>query len=226
MTKDNALSQRNRWGFKRRLAYNFFLQTIPPLMHLLFEFKYEGLENVPKEGTGVILASNHQSFFDHFFIGSAIPFRLCHFVASRKLMSKKGFSWVKYAGAFPIDQGKGRAKPAIQYSIDLVKDGSAVVVYPEGERSRTGKFLRARAGLGRIAHQSKGLVLPIYIEGARDVLRRGQIGPAFGARVFIKFGKPLDFTKEYAQPLSKEVAQKISEKTLSAVKLLQHEAHQ
>ncbi len=216
--------QRKRWGFKRRIAYNFFLQTIPRLLHLLFDFKIEGTENIPKEG-GIIIAPNHGSFFDGFFVGSAMPFRLTHFFGSRKLMSKKMFSWVKYAGAVASHQSGGRAQPIVDYFVDLVKDGSAVSIFPEGERSWNDKFLRARAGLGRIAHQSKGLVVPCYLEGTRDALPRGKISPNFGARILVKFGKPLDFSKEYEQPLTKELARKISKKTFKSIKLLQHEVH-
>ena len=72
MKIENSLSQRKRWSFRRRIAYNFFLQTIPPLMHLLFEFKYQGRENVPKEGRGIILASKKYNKSDPVNLGSGV----------------------------------------------------------------------------------------------------------------------------------------------------------
>ncbi|MFX1513855.1 MAG: lysophospholipid acyltransferase family protein [Promethearchaeota archaeon] len=226
MKKPNSPSSRKRWGFRRRLAYNCLLQTVPPLLHLLFDFQIEGTENVPAEGTGVILAPNHQSFLDGFLLASAIPFRLTHFFGSQNLMSKWYFSWVKYGGAYPSHQSHGRAQPVIDHFVDLVKDGSAVSIFPEGERSWSGSFQRAKAGCGRIAHQSHGIVIPVYIEGARNALARGKISPAFGTRILVKFGKPLDLTKEYSQPLTVELAREISKKVFIAIKELQKEVHQ
>ena len=62
------------------------------------------------------------------------------------MMAKPLFSWVKFIGAFPVNQGKGRAAPAIEYSIALLKQGYSLVLMPEGERSRDGRFLSIRPG--------------------------------------------------------------------------------
>ena len=218
-----------RWGILKRLAYLFLVLTIPVILSVLYKFKYEGIENVPEEGTGVILTFNHQSFLDPFFVATALSYlskkhRLILWFGSKKVMSKRYFQWVKWGGAFPVDTeggGRGMAQSGVDYSAILVKDGFALAIALEGKRSGSGKFLRPRAGLGRIAHTSKGIVVPIYLHNVRDAWRPGKKNPGFRIPVFAKFGKPLSFKEEYEQPLDLKIARRISTKTMREIRRIQ-----
>jgi 1-acyl-sn-glycerol-3-phosphate acyltransferase len=70
-------------------------------------------------------------------------------------------------------------------------EGRGLLIFPEGTRSQDGTFGEAKAGAGLLACKSGAPVVPIHIRGARDILPRGALFPVGGARVRVRFGKPL-----------------------------------
>lgn len=197
-------------------------------MDFVFRVEIIGRENVPPKGEGVIYAANHLSLLDPAFIGTAVwnsrrnfkekiaPF----YMASKKLMDLPYFRWTKHVGAFPVDKdsGKGRSGRAIAYSIAVVKEGWGVVIFPEGERSRSRQLQEPYPGVGWVAHYSNGLVIPTAVIGSEKVMGRGILIPRLKRRVKIIFGSPFDFSKYKELPPTRDTAQLIANEIMKAVR--------
>lgn len=154
------------------------------LARLLFGFRVSGAERVPRTG-GLIIACNHISEMDPPVLGCAIP-RPISFMAKMELFSHRfGDYFLSKLNAFPVNRS-GIDTRAIRTAIDYLKGGEAVVIFPEGTRSRDGRMLPVKAGISLIASASGVPVLPAFIWGtdhAWKSLTRS------GTRFSVNFGK-------------------------------------
>ena len=125
-----------------------------------------GAENVP--GGPVIIAPNHFSFMDHFFVGAFIRRRVS-FMAKSQLF-KPPMQWIyTHGGVFPVRRGFDDEEAFVTASRILERGGS-IVMYVEGSRSRTGELAeRPRRGIGRLVLDSGAPVLPVAIHGSSHV---------------------------------------------------------
>jgi 1-acyl-sn-glycerol-3-phosphate acyltransferase len=127
-------------------------------------------------------------------------------------MEKLYFKWTKYELAFPVGRGKGEREKFIQTAVTILKDGGSVGIYPEGRRSRSGRFESAKLGAGWIAKLAGPAmkVVPVYVNGTDRLLPIGKI-PRLNIRqpLNVYFGPPLDLSSYYLLPDSPETSRKI-----------------
>jgi len=170
------------------LSY-LFLTRLARLLTLLLlgsRFHLRGTANVPRTGP-LLLVSNHVGAVDPAIIGGWTP-RPVWFMAKAELF-RGGWSWLMRAyHAFPVVR-HSPDRTALRRAFDLLKEGSAVVLFPEGHRSEEARLLRAEPGAGFIARHSKAPLLPIAITGSQDVLGRASRIPR-RADVAMTFGQP------------------------------------
>ncbi len=152
-----------------------------PLLKLMTGFVVSG--SVPRKGP-LIIASNHTSFLDPPVLGIVVC-REVYFLAKPGLFKvSRLFAWlIKTYNALSLEGTKGLRK-----AIRLMKKGKAVVIFPEGTRSRKGVLLPFQSGVGYLAINFNIPVVPVYIENSNRnffslILRL--------YRLKIKFGKPL-----------------------------------
>ncbi|RJP74233.1 MAG: 1-acyl-sn-glycerol-3-phosphate acyltransferase [Candidatus Zixiibacteriota bacterium] len=153
-----------------RFSYRLvtLLARIPFLV--LFRLKIVGLENVPRDGR-LIIAANHQSYLDPPLIGSTMP-REIHFMAKASLFEKPLLGpLIRHLNSIPVTRS-GQDLASLRTAVRVLDSGGALLIFPEGTRSRSRQFLRATGGLGFLARQSGAPVLPVYIHGTRGALRR------------------------------------------------------
>lgn len=152
------------------MLYRFARFVTYLFVRLIFRMRYEGLDNIPQAG-GFIVCSNHRSNFDPIFLCHKIPQRL-RFMAKEELFRfPLAGAFLRGVGAFPIARGKGDTG-AIDTAADIIRRGGALVIFPEGHRSKNGKPLRPRSGLAVIASRTGGGALPVSIDyGERLRLR-------------------------------------------------------
>jgi len=180
---------------------------------LCFRMKVSNKKNCPKKGS-LILAGNHISNWDPPFIAAAVP-RGVHFMAKSSLFKPGFWSWAMYKlGAFPINRRSSVNSGAIHTSIDLVNAGNAVIIFPEGTRSKDGKLLPAKAGVGYIANATKAPVLPFCLTGM-DTPKETLL---FKSRFTVTFGKliPAEILEEKheiggAQGVADYIMEKVQE---------------
>lgn len=132
--------------------------------------RVEGLENVDPSQT-VIFCSNHPSAMDIpiLFVSLPVQFR---FLAKRVLFHVPFLGWhLRRSGHIPIDRGRPReALKGFDRAAQRIKEGRPVVVFPEGSRSRAGGMLPFKSGTFYLAILSGAPVVPITIDGSRQVL--------------------------------------------------------
>lgn len=149
------------YGTGRQLARQF--------SRWLLRIRVTGAEQVPLTG-GVIVASNHISYFDPPVLGSWIE-RPVYFFAKDTLFTIPLLGWaIKRTNAIPVKRGTVD-RDALERAVEIVRRGDALVVFPEGTRSRTDDFLNPKAGVGMIAHRAECPIVPACIEGLNRVKR-------------------------------------------------------
>lgn len=165
------------------MFYSFCKWLANMAAKIFFSVRYEGMENIP-DGEGFILACNHQSYWDPVVIAWKIKAPLT-FMAKSELFRNPIFGWIiSHLGAFPIERGSGDGG-AIDRAVGLMSQGKALVIFPEGTRSKNGKPGRARSGLAVVAAQTKANVLPCGVAFA---------GPLrFRQRITVRYGKLIPF---------------------------------
>ena len=171
-----------------------------------------GADRVPTSGP-IILAPNHFSFMDHFFIGVSTR-RKVRFMAKSQLFSGP-LQWVyTHGGVFPVRRGYADDE-AFVTAEQILADGGCVAMYCEGGRSRTGVLSRrARRGIGRLALESGAVIVPVAIHGSAKVRnwKRLQF-----PKVTILYGEPLRYERVEApdrdqqQAVADEIFEEIKE---------------
>ena len=171
-------------------------------------FRARGIaaEKVPGEGP-VILAPNHFSFMDHFFLGVPIR-RKVRFMAKSQLFTRPLQFVYTHGGVFPVRRGYSD-EDAFITATSVLGRGGTVAMYCEGGRSRTGKLSeQAKRGIGRLALMSGATVVPVAIHGSSKVRnwKRLQF-----PKVTVRYGDPIvwdrveDPTKQQQQQVANEI---------------------
>jgi 1-acyl-sn-glycerol-3-phosphate acyltransferase len=122
---------------------------------------------VPAAGAA-ILAPNHFSFFDHFFLGVPLRRKVC-FMAKSQLF-KPPMQWIyTHGGVFPVRRGYADDE-AFTTAVTILDRGGCLAMYAEGGRSRTGELSqKPRRGIGRLALLSGAPIVPVAIHGSSHV---------------------------------------------------------
>jgi 1-acyl-sn-glycerol-3-phosphate acyltransferase len=139
---------------------------------------------VPREG-GLIVASNHISFWDPPLVGSALP-RGPYFLAKEELFATPVLGpLIRGLRSIPIRRGTADLS-GMARAIDVLRRGEALLMFPEGSRMRDGELHPARPGVGMMAVTADVPIAPCYISGSN----RQKEWWNRKARVRISFGAP------------------------------------
>ena len=157
-----------------------------------YDFKAEGLENIPKTGA-LIIAGNHLSNADPPAIGSfAGLVRDSRFVAKKELFSVPGLGWFfRRSGYIPVDRARTIGDfGALKEVVHALEQGQSVVMFPEGTRSKTGKPQKPKSGIGFLVYKTGAPVLPVKVEGT--------FGWPWVRKIRVKFGTVIHLEKDLA----------------------------
>lgn len=192
------------------MLYYLFKNMFWLLFRFSFRLKAEGLGNIPSEGA-VILCANHTSNWDPPLLGSPLK-RKVHYMAKAELFDVPvlGFILPRIA-AFPVKRG-GVSKESIRLSLQMLKDGQIIGIFPEGSRSNAGGM--GKKGAASLALKSGATVIPAAIIGNYTLFRQMKI----------VYGPPLDL-REFAD-LGAEGLEMATEKIMSVIRSMvkQHES--
>ena len=183
--------------------------TLPTI--LIYRTRAIGVKNVPRKGA-VVLAPNHFSQMDHFFIGLYLR-RKVRFMAKSQMFGPPVLTYVyKHGGVFPVRRGH-HDEEAIKTAATILSQGEMLLVYAEGGRSRSGKLKEVKPGIGRIALESGAQVVPVAIHGSEKVRRWKRLS---FPKVTVQFGEPFTFPVEQAS--TRERQQEVAEQIFAPVR--------
>lgn len=184
------------------MIYIFCRAVLRLLYGLLFRLEAQGREHVPTEGP-VILCSNHLSNFDPPTIGIKLD-RKVQFMAKKELFDVPLFGKLIHSlGAFPVKRG-GVSKEAIRASLDLLKSGGMMGIFPEGTRKSSGEA--AKKGAAMIALRSGAVIVPVFIDGNYKLFRK----------TVVRYGPPVDLSDIVAEP-SSDSLERVTERIMSHI---------
>ena len=164
------------------MLYTILRAIVRPIVYLLFNIKFVGLENIRDNG-GFILCSNHRPFLDPVFIAVGIKNRKLNFMAKQELFKNKILAaFFRSIGAFPVNRGKGDTQ-ALETAEKVVDNNGVVLIFPEGTRSKDGKLLRFKSGASYVASVCGADIVPVGIS------YEGKLG--FRKKIAVTFGKPI-----------------------------------
>jgi 1-acyl-sn-glycerol-3-phosphate acyltransferase len=176
----------NRWVFR------LFRLVCIPILRLFWGLRITGAENIPKTGRAVV-APNHKSFYDSFFVAAATP-RQIRFMGKSELFKGRRGRLLLALGAFPVKRGESDAL-ALETSRVILEQDGLLALFPEGTRVRgTDEFGTPKRGATRLALETGSPLIPSAISGTEKMFWHGIPRPI---RVQVAFGEPIP-TRELA----------------------------
>jgi len=194
------------------MFYWFMARLCRIFFSLFFRVEYKGLENVPEEGP-LIVCCNHISLLDMFLFAHRIP-RKVYFMAKKELFRIPVLNTIiKALGAFPVNRGHGDLNAA-KTTLQLLNEGKAVGIFPEGTRSKKSKTrVKTKSGAVLFAIESGAPILPVGIFGDYRVF----------SKMKVVYGKPFSIERNDGEKAGKADLQKMAEDLMDRIYSLERE---
>jgi 1-acyl-sn-glycerol-3-phosphate acyltransferase len=194
------------------------------LFAVYFRWKVYDQERVPLEGS-VILAANHTSYLDPPLVGVAVP-RVINYLGRDTLFRFPGMPWLLRSWhVVPVDP-TGGGSSGLKIILDRLHAGAAIVLFPEGTRSRDGNPQPPRSGIGLTVIKSTAPLIPVRIFGTFEAYGRHLILPR-PKPIAVKYGKPMMFEALRAEaavcgkPRLKEIYQQVASEVMAEIMKLE-----
>jgi 1-acyl-sn-glycerol-3-phosphate acyltransferase len=157
------------------LWYKFNFCMVYTVYTFGFSFKSVGSRHMPRHGP-VLIVANHESFLDPLMIGLAVRRRI-HYLARKSLFKNRLFgNYLLSVGSVPVDQD-GVAKEGLRTSIELLRAGKALLIFPEGERTWDGRMQPFKPGVALILRRTPVTIVPVGVAGAFEAYPRMNLVP-------------------------------------------------
>jgi len=154
-----------------------------------FGLELSGIANIPTSGA-LIITPNHQTYADPALVTIPVRRRV-YYMAWNQLFEIPVFSWmIRRLRAFPVRLDSANPS-SMREAVRLLTAGHVVMIFPEGERTRSGKVERFKLGAFRLASALRVPVLPVTIAGGHEAWPPGRVLPRRG-RISITYHPPLE----------------------------------
>ena len=185
-------------------------------------FRVQNGEKLNDYEGGLVIASNHVSFLDPPFIGSAFKAPIFYFARSTLFEHPLANFILTRGNALPVNQGKPELS-VLKKIIALLKEEEKVLIFPEGERSYDGQIkAEGQPGIGMIVTKAGVPVLPVRLFGPEKALPRG--GKKLKKHpVTLVVGEPVDLSDIFSNTeiTTKERYEKISLRIMEEITKLE-----
>jgi 1-acyl-sn-glycerol-3-phosphate acyltransferase len=193
--------------------YRLVQQVVLQIQLVSGGVRASGREHFPAEG-GVLLISNHLSYYDVFILGLLLP-RMLNYVARSTLFTPVLAPLIRSVGGFPI-QRDGMGAQGLKETLKRLRSGSIVTFFPEGTRSRDGNLQPLKPGIAALASRAGVPIVAAGLAGTFESWPRGRLLPRAHA-MRVHYGRPIDPSElEALQPddivrlLSERLAESIA----------------
>ena len=167
------------------MLYNLLWPIAWIVTHLICRYHVSGREHVPHTGPLIVVA-NHLSWFDPILLALVLPRRIWFF-AKAEIFRWPIVGWLCHAtGQIPVHRGVSD-RAALEKALVYLREGKAVVVFPEGTVERQEKMIATHTGVAMLALRSGATILPVAHSGTRRILRSWR---SWFPRVIIQIGEP------------------------------------
>jgi 1-acyl-sn-glycerol-3-phosphate acyltransferase len=176
-----------------------------------FRLQLRGTRNIPREGP-LLIVPNHQTYADPPLVTIPVRRRVYYMAWSRLFDIPVFNRFIRMLRAFPVDID-GRDSRATREALRLLKAGAALMIFPEGERTRDGLVQHFKPGAFRLAVSLSVPVLPVTIVGGDRAWPPGRVLPR-PRRITITYHPVL-----HAAPAqdSREAARDLAARTRAAI---------
>ena len=169
---------------------------LTPFFRIWFALKILGAEHIPPSGAAII-APNHKSFFDAFFVAVATK-RSIRFMGKSELFTGRQGRLLLALGGFPVKRGESDAE-AMKTARSILDNGGLLALFPEGTRVRDpGALGEPKRGAARLALESGAVLVPAAITGTEKLFLFGFFPKPH--RVQVAFAEPIDVGDRSATP--------------------------
>lgn len=192
----------------QRLAYALVRIPLNIFFLLFYGVRYFGKHNVPDTGPLLIVA-NHQSYYDPPLIGAGVVRRRCNYIARKTLYKFKPLArLIDFLDAIPLDN-EGIGFEGIKETLRRLKNGEAVLIFPEGARTFDGEMEPFKPGYLTLALRSRATILPVAISGCFEAWPRTNKLPYLWGQFLVAYDRPIFF--EEAKSMKENELQELVE---------------
>lgn len=195
---------------KKEIKIGFQLARffLTPVFKLMYKPKLINKKKIPKKGT-IIICANHTHKFDPFLIVSSSS-RTVHFMAKNEYHVGRLRAIFKFVGTIPVDRTK-KDEDATERALNVLKDGGAIALFPEGTRNKTEEFLLPfKFGAVSMAKKTGATIVPAGISGKFEKSKDNNL--------MIRFGTPFQIGKMSLEEANEHLRKEIGDLMLENLK--------
>jgi 1-acyl-sn-glycerol-3-phosphate acyltransferase len=200
----------------------FLINLLTPFVwwfcRLVFKIQFHGVHNIPREGA-CIITPNHITYADPIWITIPMPRRIYYMAWHKPFGIPVLGLLMRMFGAFPVNLDVAADASAQREAIELLRQGRALVMFPEGGRTKSGKLMPFKMGAFRLALSNGIPIVPVTIKGAETIWPVGRVLPRPG-RLTITYHPPIiveQIDEEASRLELKEKARQLARKTHDVV---------
>ena len=197
---------------KKTFWRKFLVHFVHFLYRIVFRIENIGEKGIPEDEKSYIVCANHLNYLDAIAVITSSN-RFVRFMCKSSMFKNALFTWVLHIGdVIPVNREKNDIE-AMKRSIKALKNGEVLGIFPEGTRKGMEKNLDAKNGAAFMALRTKTKVIPIGIQGTFKPF----------TKVYLNYGKPLDFSEYYGKEKDKEVLNKVTKEIMDNIIMLTNE---
>jgi 1-acyl-sn-glycerol-3-phosphate acyltransferase len=174
------------------MVMKFIINLLRPFVRWLcrvwFKAEFHGVENIPPEGA-CLITPNHASYADPIWITVPVRRRVYYMAWDKPFRIPVLGQMMRIFGAFPVSL-EGVDASAQRAAHEVLQAGRALVIFPEGGRTRTGKLMPFKMGAFRFAVTYGVPVVPVSINGGEKIWPVGRFFPRTG-KLIVTYHPPI-----------------------------------
>ena len=188
-TDQNQAKLKPLAGLRRNFVWLGMQFLLQPFFVIWFRYRASGIENLPPE-SGALLLINHQSYLDPLLVGIGLRRPVSYLARDSLFRVPILGALLRKTYVMSINRNAGGTE-SLRLSINRLKEGYLVGIFPEGTRTTDGELGDLKPGFIAIVRRSKSPVIPVGICGADRAMPKGSLF-VFPKKIRVHYGKPLD----------------------------------